>query len=402
MDSQSPLKRPRTEDDPSALPFTRSKIWYYDGSIVLQAEQTQFRVHASLLSAGSTVFKDMFELARANVDAQVEGCPFVQLYDDKAEDVELVLAALYDRNFYKTQGKDFAQVAAMWRLGKKYEFDELRDDAKRRLECMFPTTLLEFQSRWYTHPHAPTSQIHPYAGLVFEVINLARDTGFLSILPAALYLACSTGVDHRVVQENILVGLPDERGGRIHLSTADKNLCILATSDLLRKQWELSYTWVPEVGRGCGTVQCRIVRDDFRDSLGPIHGMTALNPTSPPLKGRLSPCSRCLSLRNTGWVSGQAALWDQLPSIFNLPSWDEIKKEMLRYAQPVNSSCPSKFFREVSRSQPTHNSNTTFYSRQYNIFLEQPFCSMYSMTLLAQLTDPRRVSRLLKMPHLPS
>ncbi|KAJ7731870.1 hypothetical protein B0H16DRAFT_1733058 [Mycena metata] len=71
------LKRPRTEDDPSALPFTRSKIWYYDGSIVLQAEQTQFRVHASLLSAGSTVFKDIFELARdpSNVDAQVEGCP---------------------------------------------------------------------------------------------------------------------------------------------------------------------------------------------------------------------------------------------------------------------------------------------------------------------------------------
>ncbi|KAJ7035416.1 hypothetical protein C8F04DRAFT_955074 [Mycena alexandri] len=296
MESQSPLKRPRTEDDPSAvaLPFTRSKIWYYDGSIVLQAEQTQFRVHASLLSAGSTVFKDMFELALAplNVDAQVERCPLVRLYDDKAEDVKLVLAALYDRNFYKTQGKDFTQV--MWRLGKKYQFDELRDDAKRRLEYMFPTTLLEFQSRWYTHPVAPTSQIHPYTGLVFEAINLARDTGFLSILPAALYLSCSTGEDHRVIQENILFGLPDEYGRRIHLCPADKNLCILTTSDLLRKQWGLSYTWVPEVGRGCGNLQCRIVRNEFRESLGPIHGMTALNLTVLPLKalgGLVLPCS---------------------------------------------------------------------------------------------------------------
>lgn len=99
MDAHPPAKRPRTESHPSATTFTRSKIWYYDGSVVLQVEQTQFRVHASLLSAGSTVFKDMFEVARApsDVDTQVEGCPVVQLFDDKAQDVELVLDALYDR-----------------------------------------------------------------------------------------------------------------------------------------------------------------------------------------------------------------------------------------------------------------------------------------------------------------
>jgi cell fate (sporulation/competence/biofilm development) regulator YmcA (YheA/YmcA/DUF963 family) len=60
---------------------------------------TQFRVHASILSAASTVFKDMFEVAQApsNVDSQIDGCPLVQMYDDKAKDVELVLDALYDR-----------------------------------------------------------------------------------------------------------------------------------------------------------------------------------------------------------------------------------------------------------------------------------------------------------------
>ncbi|KAJ7861641.1 hypothetical protein B0H13DRAFT_1638998, partial [Mycena leptocephala] len=74
-------------------------IWYSDGSVISQAETTQFRVHASILSAGSTVFKDMFEVARApaNGDSQVEGCPLVQMYDDTAQDVHLMLVALYDR-----------------------------------------------------------------------------------------------------------------------------------------------------------------------------------------------------------------------------------------------------------------------------------------------------------------
>ncbi|KAJ7862003.1 hypothetical protein B0H14DRAFT_2349692 [Mycena olivaceomarginata] len=42
------------------LLLTQSNIWYSDGSVVLQAESTQFRVHASILFASLTVFKDMF------------------------------------------------------------------------------------------------------------------------------------------------------------------------------------------------------------------------------------------------------------------------------------------------------------------------------------------------------
>jgi hypothetical protein len=98
MDSQPAAKRPRSDSDP-ARPVTRSKIWYSDGSVVLQTEAVQFRVHASILSAASTIFRDMFEVAQGpeNTDNQVEGCPLVHLSDDKAVDVAFVLDALYDR-----------------------------------------------------------------------------------------------------------------------------------------------------------------------------------------------------------------------------------------------------------------------------------------------------------------
>ncbi|KAJ7759785.1 hypothetical protein DFH07DRAFT_740975 [Mycena maculata] len=141
MDSP-PSKRTRTESDPDRIPVTRSNIWYSDRSVVLHAEATQFRVHTSILSGASTVFRDMFEVARspANTDSQVDGCPLVHMYDDTAKDVQLVLEALTgaslscylqhahgtSSHFYKTEEKQFAQVAAMWWLGKKYGFEELR------------------------------------------------------------------------------------------------------------------------------------------------------------------------------------------------------------------------------------------------------------------------------------
>ncbi|KAJ6452458.1 hypothetical protein C8R45DRAFT_1040702 [Mycena sanguinolenta] len=231
MDSAPSTKRPRVDDGPSSL-VTRSKIWYSDGSVVLQAETTQFRVHASILSAGSAVFKDMFQIAQApsNAESQVDGCPLIQLYDDTAHDVELVLGTLYDRTFYKEQEKPFTLVAVMLRLGKKYEFDQLREDAVTRLERRFPTTFSSFQAG------ANRSGIVEYPGLVYDAMNLARTTGLRSILPAALYSACTSSSKVADIQKDTLHGLPGVDGKLVELTSADKAICILATTALLELQ----------------------------------------------------------------------------------------------------------------------------------------------------------------------
>lgn len=80
------------------MEITKSDIWYEDGSVVLQAEETQFRVHTSRLSAKSTVFKDMFDIAQspANTESHAYGCPLVHLPDDTADDWALLLDVLYD------------------------------------------------------------------------------------------------------------------------------------------------------------------------------------------------------------------------------------------------------------------------------------------------------------------
>ncbi|KAJ7458911.1 hypothetical protein FB451DRAFT_1372117 [Mycena latifolia] len=288
-------KRPRTELETSEVALTRSSIWYSDGSVVLQAEATQFRVHASILSAGSTVFRDMFEVAQApiNPDSQVDGCPLVHLYDDNALEVEIVLEALYDRSFYKVDQKTFVQVAVMWRLGRKYGFDELRDDAVRRLEQTYPSTLPEYQARYFPISVMPPVVISPYPGIHFDAINLARATGLDSILPAALYLVCSERENQRRIHEYILSSQPG----------AD--------------------------GKECSQPSCRPAPEFVCVNLAtPIPQLIALHPEIlEPEDSEERICANCKVDRQSWFAGGQRDFWNALPSIFKLPYWDNIRKE---------------------------------------------------------------------------
>jgi hypothetical protein len=107
---QSPPEVPATSiPSPPPEPQSLTKhadLWFCDGSVILQAESTLFRVHKSQLSRRSIVFSDMFALAQPPImtthatlaDENYEGCPVVKLHDS-AEDVANLLLALYDGPF---------------------------------------------------------------------------------------------------------------------------------------------------------------------------------------------------------------------------------------------------------------------------------------------------------------
>jgi hypothetical protein len=99
MASERPFKRPCINTDAlsdASSPATRSHLWKDDGNVVIQAGDTQFRVHRSMLVDNSTVFNHMFRNATPQGEESVEGCPVVWLADDPAE-VLNVLRTLYDR-----------------------------------------------------------------------------------------------------------------------------------------------------------------------------------------------------------------------------------------------------------------------------------------------------------------
>lgn len=84
-------------------------LWFFDGSVVLQAEQTLFLVHKTQLARHSLFFRDMFSLPQpsllheqdetlARAQLTYEGHPLVVLHDS-TEDVANLLTALYDGPF---------------------------------------------------------------------------------------------------------------------------------------------------------------------------------------------------------------------------------------------------------------------------------------------------------------
>ena len=82
----------------------------------------------------------------------------------------------------------FSVVAAMLRLGSKYEFNHLREDALFRLRAEFPTTL----ETWDELPPEYT-YILEQDGILFDIINLAIEQGLWSILPSAYYVCIVQG-----------------------------------------------------------------------------------------------------------------------------------------------------------------------------------------------------------------
>lgn len=100
LNLKPPLKKRRTSagmEAPDPTPsITRSQeFWLEDGTIVLQAETTQFLVHKSVLSRHSVVFSDMFSISKSEDTHEpfIEGKPLVQIFDT-AEDIDHLL---YDR-----------------------------------------------------------------------------------------------------------------------------------------------------------------------------------------------------------------------------------------------------------------------------------------------------------------
>ena len=75
-------------------------VWYDDGTVVLQAENTVFKVYRGVLKGQSVFFNDLFTLPLQESDQseKYEGCPLVTLHD-RAVEVHSFLKAIFDPQY---------------------------------------------------------------------------------------------------------------------------------------------------------------------------------------------------------------------------------------------------------------------------------------------------------------
>lgn len=87
--------RKRLREEPKAF-INHPALYFDDGNVILSCGSTLFRVHRSLLSKHSAVFRERFQPPAEDVKPQIlRGFPHLIL-DDTSEDMEALLNVIYD------------------------------------------------------------------------------------------------------------------------------------------------------------------------------------------------------------------------------------------------------------------------------------------------------------------
>ncbi|KAF8216742.1 hypothetical protein K438DRAFT_2081667 [Mycena galopus ATCC 62051] len=306
-------KRQRTQDAPK----TRSETWISDGNVVLQAGNTQFRVHWGVLARNSSVFYDMQGLPQPPEQPIVDGCPVVEL-PDSATDVEYLLKTLYVPTFLSRKELPLSAVGALIRLGRKYNFKDLFDLAVARFMSECPTTLGEYDA-----PPATSTTITYYPGVEFDVVALASENRLMLALPSAYYFCVAA-----MSLDDLFDSISKADGTVASLPPADLRRCVVGRQRLLLKQFQSGYTfgWTRRESNFEESSRCRKSRNTLVHEVLDCALVGALTPQSH--LSDLDFCATCTRDIEKCTTAGRKKIWEELPQFFDLPPWDELRNDI--------------------------------------------------------------------------
>ncbi|KAJ7617965.1 hypothetical protein FB45DRAFT_840759 [Roridomyces roridus] len=289
--------------DSESSPLVRSsELWFDDGTVILQAENTLFRAYRGVLAAQSPVFKDTFSIPQPKEQETVDGCPLLQVHDS-ARDFEMFLSALHDAGYFAHHPVDgLDTVTRFLRLSTKYDVEHLRARMVSILDAIYPSSLTEWLVR------SPPAGYAELDGDHFLALNLATEYQILPPLPG-IYLECSTSP------------IPDIFASEIDLNA--KEMCVAAAEGF-------SDNWARKIVQGMLSLSdkrlCKTPNECDRERLSLVlhNGI--------PKFAELFDCSwrwddseLCVQCKATAKKEYDAAvkkLWVVLPSLFALPKWE--------------------------------------------------------------------------------
>ncbi|KLO06813.1 hypothetical protein SCHPADRAFT_932840 [Schizopora paradoxa] len=342
-----PQTAPAQQQDNSFAAQARKphgEVWYADGNIILATGNHLFRVHKSILAKHSTVFADMFKFdlegvseaegPQAQVDGGAmdavsdrwEGIPTVQLAGDTDEDVTTVLRSLYEHNFYVV-GKPIPvwTIFSLLRMGTKYDFRSIRTDMISHLSAIFPST--------YGGYKQCAAQNHGFTDeQFFTLLSLVRRDD-ASILQPFLFYVCAD----RSYSQILELSRPLEKEDLVRLLNG-REMIQKRAYQMFFAALQYDAMDPAKIGKRqkiCDDDEClsrfrsqleKLIRFDNYDipvfplgstRLGVLEGVPKY-----PMGDIHKDCgSRYLRRLDTI----QKCLWEDLPAIFDLGNWDQVK-----------------------------------------------------------------------------
>ncbi|KAJ7213122.1 hypothetical protein GGX14DRAFT_620272 [Mycena pura] len=317
-----PTSIPSSTPSPALTEATApSTVWFEDGTIILEAEGSRFKVFKGILAANSTVFSDMLVVGSnpANNDEMVEGCPVVRVYDTALDLMHFLKALHYVGYYDPPETKDFLMIAAILRLSTKYNVEFLRRRTLAHIASLYPTTLQEWDQRL-------DNAMEVFNARPFAVFLLAKETGHHALLPACMYL-CADTVDIN----DILDGLASIDGKHIELEWVDKRACIRGRQNLLLALRSEVFAFLTNLKiPNCSSPQrCDSAKLHWLQSLEASLGNGCPGIFSikfPWISFRKAVCETCYSASYNNSNKQRQRIWDKLPSYFDMPSWEELVK----------------------------------------------------------------------------
>jgi hypothetical protein len=300
---------------------TRStKVWYDDGTVILKAGSTMFRVYKGILASRSPVFQDMFLKAQPDTTSSDDECPSIELQDDP-KTLELFLLILHDFRFTETHPLGFRDAVQVVLLSNKYCADVVEQWAIRYIHKPYGATkLVHYLSLAKSKERNLDGSDH------VTVINIARLCNRKYLLPLAFYLAATT-----LTLDEIYMGVKNRSGG---LTTFDdRNDAKICAEGKLRMAHTFHLSSFLLFGRlggkGCkcyGNWASKSVErwlpvgepkseEDLRLDLAiTIKNINAFTMTSRTF------CGACVL---SFMYDKQQLIWDSIPGLFGLDPWEK-------------------------------------------------------------------------------
>ncbi|KAJ7649951.1 hypothetical protein FB45DRAFT_6044 [Roridomyces roridus] len=323
MSESPPAKRQR----PNEQEITRSsEVWHCDGSVVLQASGTQFRVHWSVLSQHSAFFRDLQGLPQPPDEPKVEECPVIELLGDSPEDVECVLKTLYDPWFFSQKPLTLSVVASHIRLGRKYDFKDILQAMVERLSQDLPQTLEGYDGLFPEGKYTPI-WIKAYSGYCIDILALVKENNLRTLLPCA-YLR----VLQNCQQAQLFDGITRRDGTLATLAVEDQRLCALTGKKIAQSQWQEEHTfgWIAQYD-GCPEctqpAACTLKRMARLHTQLKMDTMLALSSVANYMV-HLGLCDACTEDGAQKMSEGRKKMWELLPTFFELPPWAELQNDI--------------------------------------------------------------------------
>jgi hypothetical protein len=213
--------------------------------------------------------------------------------------------------FHEKDVQTLEATSAIFRLGKKYGIDHLRDEAQRRLAAKLPTSLHSYD----TLRHG--ERINTPRGFTVECINLARNEGLLRFLPYCFIRL------NRYSISTIFNGFRLSNGKLLTLSLSDQHIYVVGLTLFRAAMVEEMFGWL--VNSSCQCSSCSDARLK--------HAIMLLKPDlnlnqHPMTKWKESwedgLCKSCIATAKVSYEVGRKIVWEKLPSFFGLPQWKDM------------------------------------------------------------------------------